>query len=210
MFYFDDRTRDVLCAGYIGGKSGLKQQFCCKQIEGGVGNSRMFCSQCHKGEKFPLTPKTYYIPMKSESALVSPYVTAAELEEAKSVHLVKGLHSSREWIDIISKFNASRGIRSVANDVSPYGFMDSDGDVPHVEMGEDEYHDASADLVSSALKGARALQMLSSSRLESLRALLPVVNLFGTVKEEVLADEEIQDAEAPYLAWSPPSIRCCS
>jgi hypothetical protein len=77
-------------------------------------------------------------------------------------------------------------------------------------MGEDEYHDASADLVSSALKGARALQMLSSSRLESLRALLPVVNLFGTVKEEVLADEEIQDAEAPYLAWSPPSIRCCS
>jgi hypothetical protein len=197
LFYFENRTRDVLCAGYIGGKSGLKQRFCCKIVEGGVGNARMFCSQAHKGDKFPLIPKAYYIPMKADSALVSPFVTAAELEREGALDLADERHTSKEWIEIITAFTAERGIRVPGAEVSPYMFPDELDNGPQDDAGDD-FHDASADFVASAFRGAGALTMLSTSRFETLKALLPAVNLFGSsVKEEATTEEDLLEEGAP-------------
>jgi hypothetical protein len=140
LFYFDDRTRTALCAGYIGGKSGLKQRFCCKPIEGGVGNARMFCCNGHKGAKFPLTPRTYYVPMKNDSALVSPFVTAAELESEDSLHLAAEEHSSREWIDLITEFTTSHGYCSLPAGQATFGFTEDQ------ETGGEETGDGSDDV----------------------------------------------------------------
>jgi hypothetical protein len=193
LFYFENRTRDVLCAGYIGGKSGLKQRFCCKRIEGGVGNSKMFCSQAHMGEKFLLTPRAYYIPMKSSSALVSPFVAAAELERAGSLALAAERHSSQEWIEIITAFNSARGIRA-----PPYVFPDpEDADPQDDGVDDGDFHDASSGLITSVVRGACALRMLSTSRFETLKSLLPVVDLFGSsVKEEASDEEAVQEEGA--------------
>lgn len=168
----------------------------------------MFCCDGHKGEKFPLTPRSYYIPMKSDSALVGLYVTAAELEAADSIHLAKKLHSSKEWMEIIAEFNARHSIRQTDIEPSPYQFPDiEEDDAKSLAGNMDDYHDAASDIVSSTLKGAGAFKMLSSSGLESLKALFPVAKLFADVKEEVYEESvEQSGGSIPGIISSIDSI----
>lgn len=91
------------------------------------------------------------------------------------------LHSSKDWIENITDFNAERGIR-----VSPYVFPDLEDADPQDDVAdESDFHDASSGLITSVVRGAGALRMLSTSRFETLKALLSPVDLFGSsIKEE--------------------------
>jgi hypothetical protein len=64
-----------------------------------------------------------------------------------------------------------------------------------------------ADLVASGLRGAGALKMLTSTHLDSIKSFLPVINLFGTVKEEVIEDSAAESAASfPKLVSSVDSL----
>jgi hypothetical protein len=168
----------------------------------------MFCCNGHKGAKFPLTPRTYYVPMKNDSALVSPFVTAAELESEDHLHLTKEEHSSREWIELVTEFSASHGLRSPPSAQASFGFTE-DGDTGGEEPGDgsdDVFLDASADILSSTSKGAGAFKMLASSRLDAIKSFLPVANLFGPVKQEI-SDVSIEASPSfPKLVSSVDSL----
>jgi hypothetical protein len=132
--------------------------------------------------------------MKNDSALVSPFVTAAELESEDHLHLAKEEHSSREWIELVTEFSASHGLRSPPSAQASFGFTE-DGDTGGEEPGDgsdDVFLDASADILSSTFKGAGAFKMLTSSRLDAIKSFLPVANLFGPVKQEIADDATVE------------------
>jgi hypothetical protein len=147
--------------------------------------------------------------MKSDSALVSPFITVAELESVDAMDITEEQHTSKEWIDILTQLNAAAGVRPPPDVSGPFEFDEEALDDAEAtgDGVDDVYHDAAADMVASGLRGAGALKMLTSTRLDSLKSFLPVINLFGSVKEEVIEDSAAESAASfPKLVSSVDSL----
>ena len=103
LLLFENRIAQSWCAGYIGGPKGNRTRFCCEVVSPGL---MQFCGDKHKGEKYPLRPNTYFIGMQKKSALCQPCISVEELTSCNALDLTTAEHSSKQWMQILTKLRA--------------------------------------------------------------------------------------------------------
>ena len=100
LFRYGPSKAGTICGGYVGGASGTRSRFCCKELEEGKNH----CGDSKHNAKFALEPEVYYIQMAECTALSWPFLRLKDLIKHGSLGLASQAHSSREWIELFGAF----------------------------------------------------------------------------------------------------------